>query len=198
MPAILGRKLGMTQIFEENGQVVPVTLVYCAPNKVVRKKSKDKDGYSAAVFGFEALKKPSKTKKFRFTREMRMDKGSKISKLEELKDGDEVTVAAFEGVKEVTVTGVSKGKGFQGTIKRHHFSSGPGSHGSHFHREPGSVGPRARMGKLHKGKKLAGRMGGDRVTVQHIPLVSIDAAKNLLAVKGQVPGPTGGLLIIKS
>lgn len=196
MPGILGRKLGMTQVFEEDGKVTPVTLVLCTPNTVTQRKTKEKEKYDAVAFGLEPLKKPTKTKKFRIVREFRPDKGA--TKLEELKLGDTVTVAAFEGVKEITVTGVSKGKGFQGTIKRWHFSSGPGSHGSHFHREPGAVGPRARMGKLHKGKKLAGHMGTETVTLKRVPLVSIDVEKNLLAIKGAVPGPNGGLVLIRS
>lgn len=196
MPGILGRKLGMTQIFEDDGKVTPVTLVSCTPNTVTQRKTKEKEKYNAVVLGFEALKKPKKTKKFRMTREFRPDKGA--SKMEELKQGDMITVESFKDVKEITVTGVSKGKGFQGTIKRWHFASGPGSHGSHFHREPGAVGPRARMGKLHKGKKLAGHMGTETVTLKRVPLISIDVEKNLLAIKGPVPGPNGGLVMIRS
>lgn len=197
MPGILGRKLGMTRIFEEDGKVIPVTLIQCEPNTVVRLKNKEKDGYEAVVLGFEPLKKPAKTKKFRATRESRLDKAA-WPKITEIKTEEPVTVKAFEGTKEVTVTSTSKGKGFQGTVKRWHFSMGPRSHGSHFHREPGSIGPRARMGKLHKGKKLAGHMGNETVTLKRVPLVSIDIEKNLLAVKGAVPGPNGGLVIVKS
>lgn len=197
MPGILGRKLGMTRIFEEDGKVIPVTLIRCTPNTAVRLKTKEKDQYEAIVLGFEPLKKTTKTKKFRATKEFRLNKGT-WPKTEDIKLTEPVTVESFKEVKEVTVTGISKGKGFQGTIKRFHFSAGPRSHGSHFHREPGSIGPRARMGKLHKGKKLAGHMGGDTVTLKHVPLISIDVEKNLLAVKGQVPGAKGGLVMIRN
>lgn len=196
MPAILGRKLGMSQVFEEDGKITPVTIIQCEPNAVYQKKTKEKDGYEAVSLAIESLRKPKKTRKYRVSREFRPDKGA--TKLEELKKGDTLTVKAFEGVKEVTVTGISKGKGFQGTIKRFHFASGPGSHGSHFHREPGAIGPRARTGKLHKGKKLPGHMGFERITLKRVRLVSIDPEKNLLIIKGQAPGPTGNLLLIKA
>lgn len=192
MPGILGRKIGMTRIFEDNGNVIPLTIVQCAPNTVTQVKTIEKDGYPAVVLGFETLKKPKKTRKFRFLREFPIQEG------ETLNTGDQVTVEKFKDVKEVVITGVSKGKGFQGTIKRWHFSSGPRSHGSHFNREPGSIGPRARMGKLHKGKKLAGHMGFERITRKCVPIVKVDVEKNLIAVKGPVPGPNGTLVIIKT
>lgn len=192
MPGILGRKIGMTRIFEDDGRVIPVTLLSCPTQTVAQVKTKDKDGYPAIVLGFEALKKPRKTKKFRFLREFRVEKP------EDYKTGDTVTVEQFKDVKEVTVTGISKGKGFAGFIKRHHFSSGPGSHGSHQKRESGSIGARAKPGRVHKGKRMAGRMGNETVTRKGVPLLEIDAEKNLLVIKGAVPGPSGGLIIIKS
>lgn len=192
MPGLLGRKIGMTRIFEDDGRVIPVTLLSCPPSKVAHVKTSDKDGYPAIVVGFEALKKPRKTKKFRFLREFRVEKP------EDYKTGDSVTVEQFKDVKEVTVTGVSKGKGFAGFIKRHHFSSGPGSHGSHAKREPGSIGARAKPGRVHKGKRMAGHMGNERVTRKRVPLLEVNIEKNLLVLKGAVPGPRGGMIIIKS
>lgn len=196
MPGILGKKLGMTRLFDDKGNTVPLTLVLCKPNTVTQVKSIEKDGYQALVLGFEALKKPKKTRKYKFLRELRLDKNAE-AKETEAKVGDSITVEAFGDVKEVSVTGVSKGKGFQGTVKRHNFTRGNMSHGSHHHREPGSVGPRARMGKLHKGKRLAGRMGGDTVTLNYVPLVKIDAENHLLAIKGSIPGPNGALVFIR-
>lgn len=191
MPGILGRKIGMTRIFDQNGENTPLTLVLCTPNTVHRIKTIEKDKYSAVVLGFEPLKRPKKTRKFRVLKEFRWEGDLP-------KAGDLVSVETFKEIKEVAVTGVSKGKGFQGTIKRWHMASGPGSHGSHFHREPGSVGGRARPGKLPKGKHLAGHMGNETVTLQHVPIVKIDSENNLLALKGAVPGPKGGIVIIKA
>lgn len=190
MPGILGRKIGMTRIFDQNGENTPLTLVLCTPNTVYRIKTKEKDKYEAVVLGFELLKRPKKTRKFRVLKEFRWAG-------EMPKAGDLISVEAFNEVKEVAVTGVSKGKGFQGTIKRWHMASGPGSHGSHFHREPGSIGGRARPGKLHKGKHLAGHMGNETVTLKHVPIVKVDSENNLLALKGAVPGSKGGLVIIQ-
>lgn len=191
MPGILGRKLGMTRVFQDDGNVIPVTLLSCPPSTVTQVKTTDKDGYPAIVLGFEALKKPKKTKKFRRLKEF------SVEKPEEYKVGDQVTLEKLKDIKEVTISGISKGKGFAGFIKRHHFSSGPGSHGSHFKREPGSIGARSKPGRIHKGKKMAGHMGFARKTIQHIPVIQIDIEKNLLAVKGQIPGPRGGIIEIK-
>lgn len=192
MPGILGRKLGMSRIFQDDGRVIPVTLLSCPPSTVAQIKTAEHDGYPAIVLGFEALKKPRKTKKFRFLREF------KVEKPEDYKVGGAVNVDAFRDVKEVAITGTSKGKGFAGFIKRHHFASGPGSHGSHFKREPGSIGARSKPGRIHKGKRMAGRMGNERTTLKRVPLMEINLEKNLLVVKGQVPGPCGGLIIINS
>ncbi|MBI5413728.1 50S ribosomal protein L3 [Candidatus Peregrinibacteria bacterium] len=192
MPGILGTKVGMTHVFQDDGRVIPVTLLNCEPSTVTQVKTADKDGYPAIVLGFGALSKPTKTRKFRFSREFRVEKP------EEFKIGDKVTVESFKDVKAVTVTGTSKGKGFAGFIKRWHFSSGPGSHGSHFKREPGSIGARSKPGRIHKGKKMAGHMGNARVTVKNVPLIQVNTEKNLLAVKGQVPGPQGGMIIVKA
>lgn len=192
MPGILGKKLGMTRMFQDDGRVIPVTVLSCTPSTVTQVKTSEKDGYPAIVLGFEALKKPRKTKKYRFLREF------KVEKPEEYKIGDAVTVDAFKEVKMVTISGTSKGKGFAGFMKRHHFHGGPGGHGSHFKREPGSVGARAKPGRIIKGKRMAGHMGMDRVTLRDVPLMEIDSERNYLVVKGQVPGPRGGLIIVRT
>lgn len=191
MSGILGKKLGMTRIWEDSGRVIPVSQISCPPNTIVQVKTAEKDGYPAIVLGFEALKKPRKTKKFKTLKEFR------VSKPEDYQKDNQVTLALLKEVKEITVSGISKGKGFAGFIKRHHFASGPGSHGSHAKREPGSVGARAKPGRIHKGKRMAGHMGNERVTIKHVPVINIDEEKNLLLVKGQVPGPRGGTVEIK-
>ncbi|MBI2638922.1 50S ribosomal protein L3 [Candidatus Peregrinibacteria bacterium] len=191
MPGLLGRKLGMTRIFQDDGSVIPVTLISCPPSTVTQIKTVVTDGYPAIVLGFDALKKPRKTKKYRALREFRVEKP------EEYKNGDQVTVEKLKEIKEVFISAISKGKGFAGFIKRHHFSSGPGSHGSHHKREPGSIGARSKPGRIHKGKKMAGHMGFERVSLKHVPLIDVNPEKNLLAIKGQVPGPKGGLVEIR-
>lgn len=191
MPGILGKKIGMTRVYDDEGRVIPLTVIECAPNKVVQVKTDEKDGYPAVVLGFDALKKASKNRKFRHMREFR------ISDVGSLKAGDEVKVDIFEDSEKVKITSVSKGKGFQGVIKRHNFSRGPETHGSHHHREPGSIGACARPGRVHKGKKMPGRMGGDSVTLSSVEIVYRDVEKNLIGIKGPVSGTKGTLVIIR-
>jgi large subunit ribosomal protein L3 len=181
----------MTRIFQDDGSVIPVTLISCPPSTVTQVKTVETDGYPAIVLGFDALKKPRKTKKYRALREFRVEKP------EEYKNGDQVTVEKLKEIKEVLVSAISKGKGFAGFMKRHHFAGGPGSHGSHAKREPGSIGARSKPGRIHKGKKMAGHMGFERVTLRHVPLIDVNPEKHLLAVKGQVPGSKGGLVEIR-
>ncbi|WP_257351172.1 50S ribosomal protein L3 [Pseudalkalibacillus decolorationis] len=190
---ILGRKLGMTQIFAENGEVIPVTVVEAEPNVVLQKKTSENDGYESIQVGFADKKesrtnKPEKghaekanTKPKRYVKEIR---GTESADYEV---GQEVKVDIFQEGDIVDVTGTSKGKGFQGVIKRHGQSRGPMSHGSRYHRRPGSMGATDPM-RVFKGKKLPGRMGGKRVTVQNLEIVKIDAERNLLLIKGNVPG----------
>ena len=203
--AILGRKLGMTQIFTEEGQVVPVTVVESGNNIVIQNKTVESDGYNAVQIGFGEIKEKHLTKPMKgrfdkagvqpvkFIREMRLATPS------EYKVGDTVGVDIFEAGELVDVTGVSKGKGFAGTVKRHGFARGPMGHGSKSHREPGSTGAMisGHGGRVLKGKKLPGHMGHERVTVQRLTLVKVDADRNLLLIKGAVPGPKKGLLMIK-
>jgi large subunit ribosomal protein L3 len=199
---ILGRKIGMTQVFAENGNLIPVTVIEAADNVVLQKKTVDTDGYTAVQVGFETKRdkisnKPEKghvakanTAPKRFVKEFR---GEGLAAYEV---GQEVKVEIFAAGDIVDVTGISKGKGFQGVIKRHGQSRGPMAHGSRYHRRPGSMGPVA-PNRVFKGKKLAGRMGGEQVTVQNLEIIKVDAERNLLLVKGNVPGPRRGLVQVK-
>lgn len=192
MPGILGTKIGMTRLIQDDGRVIPLTVIDCKPNKVVQVKTVEKDGYPALVLGFEALKKPTKNRKWRHLKEFRIPEGE-----ESLKIGDDITVELFESGEKVKITSVSKGKGFQGVIKRHNFSRGPETHGSHHHREPGSIGACTRPGRVHKGKKMPGRMGTDTKTLSGVEVVYLDKEKNLLGLKGSVAGAKGSLVIIR-
>ncbi|MGG3468826.1 50S ribosomal protein L3 [Neobacillus pocheonensis] len=199
---ILGRKIGMTQVFAENGNLIPVTVVEAAANVVLQKKTVETDGYTSVQVGFEDKReklsnKPEKghvakanTAPKRFVREFRGDD------LAALEVGQEVKVDIFAAGDIVDVTGISKGKGFQGVIKRHGQSRGPMAHGSRYHRRPGSMGPVA-PNRVFKGKLLPGRMGGEQVTVQNLEIVKVDTERNLLLIKGNVPGAKKALLKIK-
>ncbi|WP_428910388.1 50S ribosomal protein L3 [Niallia sp. Krafla_26] len=200
---ILGRKIGMTQVFAENGDLIPVTVVEVANNVVLQKKTTEVDGYEAVQIGFEDKReklsnKPEKghvakasTAPKRFVREFRgVD-------LDAYEVGQEVKVDIFAEGDVIDVTGISKGKGFQGAIKRHGQSRGPMSHGSRYHRRPGSMGPVA-PNRVFKGKELPGRMGGEQITVQNLQVVKVDSERNLLLVKGNVPGAKKALLKIKT
>lgn len=182
----------MTRIIQDDGCVIPLTVVECNPNVVTQVKTTEKDGYPALILGFDAFKKPTKTKKFRHQREFKL-----IENGEAPKKGEEVKVNIFEEGESVKVTSTSKGKGFQGVIKRHNFSRGPETHGSHHHREPGSIGMCAKPARVLKGKKMPGQMGNKKVTLVNAHIVYIDAEKNLLGIKGAVPGSIGGLVIIR-
>ncbi|GKV55117.1 50S ribosomal protein L3 [Sporosarcina sp. NCCP-2222] len=200
---ILGRKVGMTQIFAENGDLIPVTVIEAAPNVVLQKKTVETDGYEAIQLGFDDKReklanKPEKghvakaeTAPKRFIREFR---GVDVAGYEV---GQEVKVDAFAEGDIVDITGVSKGKGFQGVIKRHGHSRGPMSHGSRFHRKPGSLGAVDGQ-RVFKGMKLPGRTGGKTITIQNLEIVRVDAERNLLLVKGNVPGARKSLIQVKS
>ena len=200
---ILGRKIGMTQIFTENGDVVPVTVIEAGPNVVLQKKTVETDGYNAIQLGFVDVKesratkpaighaKKANTSPKRFIREIR------DVNIDEYEVGQEVTVETFSEGELVDITGTTKGKGFQGAIKRHNFARGPMSHGSHYHRAAGSMGATG-VQRVFKGKLLPGRMGGDRVTIQNLEIMKVDPERNLLLVKGNVPGAKKSFLVIKS
>lgn len=200
---ILGRKLGMTQIFDEDDNFVPVTVILAGPCTVSQVKTKETDGYEAVQIGFGALKpkhvnKPmaghfakAGVEPMKYLREVRVDDASQYS------CGDKVTVEAFADVKAVDVTGTSKGKGFQGTVKRWNFYRGPMAHGSRNQREPGSIGQCAYPARVRKGLHMAGHMGDERVTVKNLKLVRVDAEQNLMLVKGAVPGGKDAIVSIR-
>ena len=201
--AIYGKKIGMTQIFNEDDRVVPVTVIVAEPNKVCQVKTTETDGYEAVQLGFGTIKEKKVNKPMaghfakqgiaptRYLREVRVENAS------EYKPGDEQTVAAFADVKKVDVTGTSKGKGFQGVIKRHGFGGGRSTHGSHFHRIPGSIGQCATPSRVFKGVRLPGHMGCDTVTVKNLEVVRVDTDQNLILVKGSVPGGKNGIVRVR-
>jgi large subunit ribosomal protein L3 len=203
MPGILARKLGMTQRFGEDGRVERVTVLEAGPCPVTGIRTEDRDGYEAVQLAFGEVREKRLTKPelghlrkasappMRRLAEFRGEAG-------ELKVGDEVRVDVFEPGATVKVSGVSKGKGFQGTIKRHNFSAGPKSHGSHNVRAPGSVGASATPSRVHKGIKGPGRMGGGRVTQRGLEVVEVIAKDNLLLLRGSVPGPRGGIVEVRT
>lgn len=202
---ILGKKLGMTQIFTEEGKVVPVTVVESGNNVVLQTKSVETDGYNAVQIGFGTIKEKKVTKPMKghfakagvnpvkFVRELR------LAETPEYKAGDSIGVDIFSAGELVDVTGTSKGKGFAGGIKRHNFARGPMGHGSKSHREPGSTGAMisGHGGRVLKGKKLPGRMGADKVTIQRLSIVRVDADRNLILIKGAIPGAKNSFVMIK-
>ena len=201
---IIGRKVGMTQIFDEKGNVIPVTVIEAGPCVVAQVKTEETDGYNAVQLGFGDVKdkhinKPeaghfakAKLANKKHLREFRLDS------IEGIKVGDEVKADVFVAGEKVDVQGTSKGKGFQGVIKRHGQSRGPMGHGSMYHRRPGSMGSTSTPGRVFKGKKLPGHMGVQTVTIQNLDVVRVDMDKNVLLVKGSVPGPKGAILKIKA
>lgn len=201
--AILAKKIGMTQVFTENGTLVPVTVLEAGPCTVVQKKTMENDGYGAIQVGFgEAkLKQTTKPIKGHFDKaNAKINKTLKEFRLEDISTyevGAEIKADIFTVGEKVDITGVSKGKGTQGPIKRHGQSRGPMSHGSKYHRGVGSLGAATSPGRVMKGKKMAGRMGGVDITVQNLEIVRTDAEKNLVLVKGAVPGAKGTVLFIK-
>ena len=201
--AIYGKKLGMTQIFDEKDRVVPVTVIVAEPNTVCQVKTTATDGYEAVQMGFGAIKANKVNKPMaghfakqgvdpvRYLREVRVEDASQYNV------GDKMTVGAFADVKKVDVTGTSKGKGFAGVIKRHGFGGGPGYHGAHFHRAPGSIGQCATPSRVFKGVRLPGHMGCDTVTVKNLEVVRIDEDLNIILVKGAVPGGKDGIVRVR-
>ncbi|WP_110955689.1 50S ribosomal protein L3 [Anaerosinus massiliensis] len=203
---ILGKKLGMTQIFTEEGKVVPVTVVESGKTVVIQNKTVENDGYNAVQLGFGVIKEKNVTKPMKghfakagvdavkFIREMRLSDAS------EYNAGDVIGVDIFSAGELIDVTGTAKGKGFAGGIKRHNFRRGPMGHGSKSHREPGSTGAMISGGggRVLKGKKLPGRMGAQKVTLQRLSIVRVDTDRNLLLIKGAIPGPKGSYVVIKN
>jgi len=205
---IIAKKVGMTQVYAEDGRAIPATVLEAGPCVVVQRKVKlangnRRDGYSAVQLGLVENRKSKRVTKAmqghfkkaglppcRVLREFRVDEGA------EVKVGDKVSVAIFASGEKVAVTATSKGKGFQGVIKRHHFRGGDATHGSMFHRAPGSIGASAFPSRVLKGMRAAGHMGSDRVTVKNLEVVRVDADKNLLVVRGAVPGASGAYVVI--
>ena len=200
---ILGKKVGMTQIFTESGELIPVTVVEATPNVVLQVKTVETDGYEAIQVGYQDKRevlsnKPAKGHVAKAnTAPKRFIKEFKNVELGEYEVGKEIKVDVFQAGDVVDVTGTTKGKGFQGAIKRHGQSRGPMSHGSRYHRRPGSMGPVA-PNRVFKNKRLAGRMGGDRVTIQNLEVVKVDVERNVILIKGNIPGAKKSLITIKS
>jgi len=204
MATLIGKKLGMTQIFEESGALVPVSVLQVGPCPVVQVKTADKHGYSAIQIGFDEVRetlltqpqrghcKAANVAPCRVLREVRVDDAG------EYNVGGSIGVSGFEGIANVDVVGTTKGRGFAGTVKRHKFNRGDMTHGSHNKREPGSVGMCATPSRIFKGKRLPGRMGGVRQTAKNLKVVQIDAENNLIYVRGAVPGATNNLVIVRS
>jgi large subunit ribosomal protein L3 len=199
---LMGRKLGMTQLYTEKGEWVPVTVVEAGPCKVVQMKTLEKEGYAAAQLAFEEIRakstnkprlghfKKTKAAPARFLREFQGDLG-------DVSLGQVITVEIFQKGETVDVTGTSKGKGFQGVIKRYHYSGGPATHGSMFHRHPGSIGASSYPSRVWKGKGLPGHMGSERVTVQKLEVVEVRPQENLIFIRGAVPGPKKSFILIQ-
>ena len=198
---MIGRKLGMTQIFDDSGLAHPVTVIECGPNVVTQIRTKEKDGYEAVQLGFGLLKRPNRPEQghrrasgfmSRWLREVKADN------VADFEVGQVVTVDAFSVGELVDVTGTSKGRGFQGGVKRHGFRGGPKTHGqSDRHRAPGSIGASATPGRVFKGLRMAGHMGNERVTVQNLEILQVDPERNLLLVKGSVPGHNKALVLVR-
>ena len=205
-PGILGKKIGMTQVFRADGQVVPVTVLKAGPCVVVQRKTPQTDGYDAVQLGLMEYVKKSKISKpqtghlkksgaegVKFQREFRLDNTANG----DMKTGDRVLVDEFKPKDIVDVIGISKGRGFQGVVRRHHFKGGPSGHGSMFHRAPGSIGASSFPSRVFPGMKMSGQMGTNRVTVRNLEVVEVDAEENVLLVKGAVPGPNGGYVMVR-
>lgn len=201
---IIGRKLGMTQVYSEDGNVLPVTAVESGPCIVVQKKTLENDGYKALQLGFSEKKRQRVNKPLEghfkkcdatpcsYLKEFR------VENVDDYQEGQKLTVDIFEPGDFVDVTGTSKGKGFAGVIKRWGFSGGPAGHGSNFHRAPGSIGQSATPARVFKGRKMPGRLGGYKVTVQNIQVVEVKTDKNLILLKGAIPGCRNGIVTIRS
>jgi large subunit ribosomal protein L3 len=200
---IIGRKVGMTQVYAEDGRAIPVTVIEAGPCVVVQRKSKAKDGYSGVQVGLverRKVKKVTKAMKGHFDKAgippCRVVKEFPVEEGAEVKVGDKISVELFAPGDNVSVTGLSKGKGFQGVVKRHHFRGGAATHGSMFHRAPGSIGASAFPSRVLKGMRAGGHMGADRVTVRNLKVVRVDAGNNIMVLNGAVPGAGGGYLVI--
>ena len=201
---IMGRKIGITQVYSEEGDVVPVTVVEAGPCVVVQKKTVERDGYNALQLGFSEKqeRKLNKPEQGHFKKHNTIPckylKEFRVEDIGVYEEGQKITVDIFENGDFVDVTGTSKGKGFQGVVKRWGFGGGPAGHGSMFHRAPGSIGASATPSRVFKGKKMPGRLGGKKVTVQNIRVVDVRPDENVILLKGAVPGCKNGIVTIKN
>jgi large subunit ribosomal protein L3 len=204
-PGILGKKIGMTQMFRPDGQAVPVTLLKAGPCMVTQRKTPTTDGYDAVQLGLVEFVKPQRINKARgghlkkagvegakFLREFTLRSGD-----DDFKPGDQVLVDQFKPKDKVDVIGISKGRGFAGVVKRHHFRGGEGTHGSMFHRAPGSIGASSFPSRVVPGMRMAGHLGNAQVTVRNLEVIDVDTEDNVLVVKGAVPGPNGGYVVVR-
>lgn len=206
-PGILGKKIGMTQVFRADGQVVPVTVLKAGPCIVVQRKTPQTDGYDAVQLGLMEYAKASRTSKpaaghlkkaaaegVKFLREFRLDR---VPNEGDLKAGDRVLADEFKPKEKVDVIGVSKGRGFAGVVRRHHFAGSDDTHGSMFHRAPGSIGASSFPSRVFPGMRMGGQMGNTRTTVRNLEIVEVDVEDNVILVKGAVPGPNGGYVVLR-
>ena len=204
-PGILGKKIGMTQVFRPDGQVVPVTLLKAGPCVVTQRKTPTTDGYDAVQLGLMEYVKPSRLNKpitghqkkagaegVKFFRELKLRSGDT-----DLKPGDRILADQFMPKEKIDVIGISKGRGFAGVMKRHNFKGGPGGHGSMFNRAPGSIGASSFPSRVFPGMKMTGHMGVDQVTVRNLEIVEVDTEDNVIMVKGALPGPNGGYVVLR-
>ncbi len=204
-PGILGKKIGMSQVFRPDGQAVPVTLLKAGPCMVVQRKTPTSDGYDAVQLGMLEFVKPQRINKpatghlkkagaegAKFLREFTLGPGN-----EDFKPGDKVLVDQFKPKDKVDVIGISKGRGFAGVVKRHHFGGGEATHGSMFHRAPGSIGASSFPSRVVPGMRMGGHMGHEKVTVRNLEVIDVDTEDNVLVVKGAVPGPNGGYVLVR-
>lgn len=201
---LIGQKLGMTQVYDKDGNVIPVTVIKVGPCAVIQKKTKDKDGYDAVQLGFledKPLKRPNRPTQGHFKKAglppCRIISEFHFSSDVEIKEGDKFFVDIFKEGEKVHITGTTKGKGFQGVVKRWGFRGGPASHGSMFHRRPGSIGASSFPSHVWKGMRMGGHMGQDKLTVRNLVVIKVDKENNLLMVKGAVPGPKGGYVLVR-
>jgi len=204
---LLGKKLGMTQVFDENGNIIPVTVIQAGPCLVIQKKTEKTDGYNAIQFGFDEIKKVKNVNKpmighfkkaniapLKFIKEFRVTE----KELESTEIGSQISVDIFQPGEYVDITGTSKGKGFAGVVKRHGFKGSPASRGTHeYFRHGGSIGQNMTPGRTMKGKKMPGHMGNEKVTVQNLKVIEVRGDTNILMIKGAIPGPTNGYVIVK-
>jgi large subunit ribosomal protein L3 len=196
---LIGRKVGMTQVFQDDGTMIPVSVLAIEPNTVTRLRTPERDGYAAVQLGVEPSKKLTKPEAGQLKRlpKVAVIREFRVEDLAAYEVGQTLDVSLFAPGDVIDVSGTSKGKGFAGTIKRHNFRRGPKTHGSDHHREPGSIGPGTTPGRVYRGSRMAGHMGDERITVKKLRVVRADPARNLLLVKGPVPGAPNALVLVK-